>query len=329
MDLKQLMQKSVKYDINKTSDHEKIINLGIALSNQTRINLLTLVNLSPMTITELSHKLYISTSAVMFHVDLLEKAGLVKVECMNKKQKTIKVIRNFMLYHNLDLSPKLTYTQIMTEEFNVDMPIGAYSNLKCKDRFGVILDGNINLIEKFSPKRFSALIIWCDCGYIEYDFPCNFFKEKEVLELNFTMEICSEAPNYRLDWKSDISFYINNKKLATYTSPSDFGGRRGKLNPSWWPDRNTQYGQLIKICITKESTYLNGELVSNIGLDNLDLHLMDKFSFKIENEKDAKHVGGFNLFSEHFGDYNQGLKMTAIYKSNPQDKISLSKIKVT
>lgn len=48
------------------------------------------------------------------------------------------------------------------------------------------------------------------------------------------IEICSEAPNHKDDWPSDITVWINNHEVGTWTSPSDFGGERGVLTPAWW-----------------------------------------------------------------------------------------------
>jgi predicted transcriptional regulator len=36
-------------------------------------------------------------------------------------------------------------------------------------------------------------------------------------------------------------------------------------------------------------------------------------SIKIGNKKDAKNMGGFNLFGKKFGDYEQDLVLTLVY----------------
>lgn len=131
-------------------------------------------------------------------------------------------------------------------------------------------------------------------------------------ELSFTFEICSEAPNYRLDWKSDIFFYLNDTFAASYTSPSDFGGVRGKLNPDWWPDNSTQYGQLIKLTITDNGTYINGEYRSKLKLKEIISDNQNYLKFKIESSEKAKFVGGFNLFSKTFGNYEQDIIMSVL-----------------
>ncbi len=308
---------------DKNAYNDDIVKIGTALSSDVRVKLLTHVNESPKTITELSHILYVSTSAVLFHVKILEDANLVMTEYMSKHGKDVRVITSKTQNILIHTHPAIQPTEHNIEEFRFEMPIGAYTEFVCKNRYAVLLDGYKYLQEPYSPKRFNALAIWCDCGYVEYDFPCKFLKNKTLKELNFTFEICSESPQYRLDWKSDLTFSVNGKELTIYTSPGDFGGKRGKLNPDWWPDINTQYGQLIKLCITSSGVHLNGLPVGDVGLKDLDLEDKSKFSFRIENKSSAEHVGGFNLFSKRFGDYEQDIVMSAICETNesPENNI--------
>ena len=118
---------------------------------------------------------------------------------------------------------------------------------------------------------------------------------------------------------SDITFSLNGVELCTFTSPQDFGERRGRLNPSWWLDTHTQYGQLVSVSVTDRGTFLNGEKKSNLTV--YDIPRVDKTSllFRIENKPDAKNVGGFNLFSRYMGDYEQDIKLTVIGSAKQED----------
>ena len=78
--------------------------------------------------------------------------------------------------------------------------------------------------------------------------------------LEFTMEICSEAPFYKNDWKSNIDSYVNDVKLRSYLSYGDYGDRRGKLNADAFLYNATQYGMLVNIKIDETGTYFNGVL---------------------------------------------------------------------
>ena len=134
---------------------------------------------------------------------------------------------------------------------------------------------------------------------------------QKVTELRFSMEICSETSYYKNNWKSDISFAVNGREIATYTSPGDYGGVRGKLNPDWWPNNLTQYGTLITLSITDEGTFLNNTPISKVALRDLALDEGNSILFSIYNKPDAKYYGGFNLFGQHFGNHEQSILLTA------------------
>ena len=306
-----LNQKHADFDLHKKDD-QSIIELGKALSCQTRIDILRLVSRAPMTITELAHKLYISTSAVLFHVELLENAKLVKTDLFLSHKKYTRLINSYFRTFSLSFVPANQSQKTAPKTLKYEIPIGMYTDAHFSNRFGIVLDNYTFVKEIFSPERIGAYILWCDSGWVEYDFPCDFFSDHFVQEISFSLEICSEAPFYRNDWKSDVSFFINGKELATYTCPADFGGRRGRLNPSWWSDDFTQYGQLIKISVTANGCYLNGVKSSDTSLYDLFSKSTNRFRFRIENKETATHRGGFNLFSKHFGEYEQDIIMTVL-----------------
>ncbi len=52
--------------------------------------------------------------------------------------------------------------------------------------------------------------------------------------VQFSAELCSEAPLHNDDYPSDITVRVNGVELGTWTSPGDFGGERGRLTPDWW-----------------------------------------------------------------------------------------------
>jgi predicted transcriptional regulator len=115
-----------------------------------------------------------------------------------------------------------------------------------------------------------------------------------------------------MDWKSDITFSLCGHALCTYTSPSDFGDCRGTLNPDWWPLNYSQYGELKELIITEKGCFLNGIHV-NPSIRIAELSGQSKFVFRIENKKDAEHVGGFNIFGKGFGNHPQNIRMEIEY----------------
>lgn len=61
-------------------------------------------------------------------------------------------------------------------------------------------------------------------------------------------------------------------------------------------------------------TYLDGVMKSEeITIDTLALSAQPYISFKIEIKKDAKHVGGINIFGKSYGDYPQNIVMHVEY----------------
>jgi predicted transcriptional regulator len=100
---------------------------------------------------------------------------------------------------------------------------------------------------------------------------------------------------------------VNGVELATYTSPGDYGGRRGRLNPEWWSDQSSQYGVVKALKITNECVYLDETAVSTQTINKLGLLDNDYFTFRIGIKENSKNQGGVNIFGEKFGDFAQGL----------------------
>ena len=127
------------------------------------------------------------------------------------------------------------------------------------------------------------------------------------------MELCSEAPGYREDWKSDITVWINGCDCGTWTSPGDFGSRRGRLNPSSIGNGRTQYGLQVLWEITAEGCFVNGQKSHSTTIRQLHLADQSYIAVRVGNKPDARYQGGFNLFGKGFGDYDQDIVLTVEY----------------
>ena len=114
---------------------------------------------------------------------------------------------------------------------------------------------------------------------------------------------------YRANWPSDISVDINGKRLGTWTSPSDCGGRFGHLTPQWWGLANTQFGYLKSWRVDRSGTYLDHERISDIRISDLKLEETPYISVRIGIDPTSKHVNGINLFGERFGDHPQAINL--------------------
>ncbi|AAK40546.1 ArsR family transcriptional regulator [Saccharolobus solfataricus] len=74
-------------------DPEKIYEISKALSTMTRINILQLVSITPMSISELTEKLNMSKGNISSHISELENLGLVEVEYQNGIKGIKKIIK--------------------------------------------------------------------------------------------------------------------------------------------------------------------------------------------------------------------------------------------
>ena len=81
--------------------------------------------------------------------------------------------------------------------------------------------------------------------------------------------MCSEVAGWDNDWVSDITLWVNEVDIGTWTCPGDFGGERGRLNPGWWQDRYSQFGLLKNWMVDESGSYIDGVKLSNVTINDL------------------------------------------------------------
>ncbi len=302
----------VSYDIK---EKDKLCKLGKALSSPERIEIMKLLYNNSFIIGEIAKELQLPVSSTVFHLKILEEAGLISMEAQPGTRGNTKRCTSKADYVNIELvGPCLEATEI----FSVEMPIGAYSSCHVTQTCGLASpEGKIGIrdIESsfYYPERINAGILWSSSGYVEYKFANGVPKARCAKQISISAEICSETPAHQDDWKSDITLWINDVECATWTSPGDFGNRRGRLNPSWWENRDSQYGIQVIWKINQEGSYVNGAKVSSVTIDKLNLAAHSHIDVRVGNKPDARYVGGFNLFGKTFGDYEQDIILTIEY----------------
>ena len=306
------MAKLREFDINET---DELCNLGKALSSPVRLEILGLLYDQSMIIGEIAKKLDIPASSAAFHLKLLEQAGLVRMEEQPGTRGSTKLCTIKVDHIAIDMVKKNTD---IDEIFSAEMPVGAYSSCQVTPTCGLCGPAGVIGNEDaeycfYYTERMDAGILWTASGFVEYKFANGVPKKRRAKSVSVSMEICSEAPGYREDWKSDITVWINGMDCGTWTCPGDFGGRRGRLTPSFWPNGSTQYGIQTIWAVRKDGTYMNEKKVSDVTVEQLCLWEKSYVSVKIGNKPDAKYVGGFNLFGKGFGDYNQDIILTVEY----------------
>ena len=107
--------------------------------------------------------------------------------------------------------------------------------------------------------------------------------------------------------------WLNGVEIGTWTCPSDFGGQPGLLTPTWWESWNSQYGLLKVWTITHSGSILDGRPSSNVTWDALRLADSPTLTVRIGVKRDARHVGGINIFGRQFGNYPQDIILRLRY----------------
>ena len=299
------------------SEPDRLCPVAKALSSPVRARMLSLLCTRSMNVNELAEALSLPVSTAALNVRQLEEANLIACEIQPGIRGAMKLCS-----HRID-SIGIRLAADMQENENaltIHLPIGSYSTAEhITPQCGMVSDhawiGDSNTRRTFyHPDRLHAQMLWFESGALEYRISPGEIDLSQVSFIEFSMELCSNAPLYRGDYKSDIGVSVNGMPLGVWTCPGDFGGRRGRLNPSWWSDTSSQFGLLKTWRVDDTQTTLDGEPFSPVTLDQLRLTQEDFISLRISVDAQAAHVGGINLFGERFGDYGQGIVMRIGYR---------------
>ncbi|WP_173915428.1 transcriptional regulator [Halobacillus sp. Marseille-Q1614] len=290
---------------------ENMLPINKALANPTRIQILKLLSEKPHNVNELSEKLNLPFSTTASHINKLEKVDLILTELVPGRG-TQKV--SAMNYDRIQIDLYNSEEKSTEHEVILEMDIGEYIDCHALPHCGIVSEidyiGNQDDPRSFYERdRKKAQLLYFRDGYVEYRFPNRIPYGHEPKEIEFSVEICSEAPNHKLDWPSDITTWVNNRETGTWTSPGDFGGERGSLTPDWWRTNLTQYGLLKQWKITKEGSYIDNEQISSVKINDLQLDKLPYIAFRLGIKEEAVNKGGLNIFGPKFGNHEQGIVM--------------------
>lgn len=287
-----------------------------ALGSETRLEILRFLSLHTCSLLEIAEALNLPPSTATLHINVLEKAGLIETNLSPATRGLQKVCAR--VYDRIVIQLP---TDIAREETTVEisMPIGAYVNIRVTPTCG--LAGELGIIGHlddpsafYEPERIYAQLLWFRRGSLEYRFPDRLPPNVLLDNIEVSFEVCSEAPLHHADWPSDITVWINDVEIGTWTSPADFGGERGVLTPAWWGTQNSQHGLLKVWKVTNHGSFVDGKQISVITLHDLSLKLGDPISVRIGIKDGAANVGGMNLFGSKFGNYPQDIVLRQHYK---------------
>lgn len=294
----------------------KLELIGKALSSKERIRILDLLKVTWLPMNDIAKTFDMPISTVSFHLDYLERAGLIISE--SRKGKRGKARVSTCVVQDINIFILEDFTDEKSKIISSTLPIGSFTDCYVEATCGLCNEkGPIGLFDSpryfYDYEKFNAQLIWFRNGFIEYKFPNHCIEGVSPRELSFSLELCSEAHGSNSNWPSNILIYVNGVLLGKYVSPGDFGDRKGLYTPEFWVVGNTQYGLLKNFSLKSDGFYIDNELVNkNISIENVDLFSKPFISFKLVVD-DSEIIGGINIFGKKFGDYPQDINMNIFY----------------
>ncbi|MGO8692482.1 MAG: ArsR/SmtB family transcription factor [Rectinemataceae bacterium] len=288
---------------------DKDVVLGLA--SEVRLDILGLLHKKACNINEIAQVLGIPQSTVAINVAVLEKAGLIHSDIVKAKKGNQKICRS--IYEELVIRFDADEKQVSDNLIEVEMPIGLFTSYEVSAPCGLCspesIIGYLDVPDSFlNPDRMKAGLLWFEQGWVEYKFPNNaLYKDKQLRRLEISVELSSEALCTDKNWQSDISLWINMVEIGMWTSPGDYGDKRGKLTPGWWKLEGSQYGLLKNWSVSEEGSFVDGVRISDVSLADLALAEHHSIRVKIGVKEGAAHVGGLNIFGRGFGNYDQAI----------------------
>jgi len=282
------------------------------LASPVRVQMLKLLHeKGPMNVNDIAGELSLPQSTVSTNIQVLEDAGLIRTENQKARKGSQKICHPTA--EEVLVVFKSAYRALENDAIEVSMPIGLYTNFEVTAPCGLCSpDGIIGLLDVpnafLDPDRMKAGLIWFTRGFVEYQFPNNAkLSNSKIREIEIAIELSSEVPGTSADWPSDITLTVNGVDVGTWTSPGDFGDKRGVYTPAWWKLKGSQYGKLKNWRISADGAYVDGVKISDVSLGALNLLDHHSIRVRIGVHDNARHPGGINIFGRGFGNYDQDI----------------------
>jgi predicted transcriptional regulator len=297
--------------------HIKELRSGLsifkALSSEIRIEILELLTKhDSLNLNEIAEKLGLTNGAITMHIKKLEESGLIDITTAVGRHGRQKIC-----YLNEDLLSVELRSKGNQNVYEVELRVGHFCDYHAEPTCGLATKDSI--VGEFDnpryfadPEHINAGIVWLSKGYLEYRIPNYLKSNQRFSELQFILEIGSEAPSFNNDYPSDIVFSVNGVEIGMWTSPGDFGEERGTYNPEWWPPHLNQYGLIKLVRINENGSFIDGCLISNVTIADIQLNENTDIKFKIA-VAETGNVGGLTIYGQSFGNYKQDLIARIIY----------------
>lgn len=297
-----------------TVDPEENPGILKGLASPVRISILKALHAGgELNVNEISAALDLPQSTVATNVQMLEEAGLVKSRTVKARKGHQKICA--AVYDEIVVRFDTPKPQEDSRVVEVAMPIGLFTSVEVSAPCGLCsTDGVIGLLDVpdsfLDPDRVKASLIWFGRGYVEYKFPNNArLLNTPVEEIEFSLELSSEVPGTNVNWPSDITLWVNQVAAGTWTSPGDYGDKRGVFTPNWWKLEGSQYGKLKTWRVNRNGTWVDGVRISRVTVADLELPAHHAIRVRIGIDEHASHPGGVNIFGKGFGNYDQDIVM--------------------
>lgn len=278
-----------------------------AFAAEQRVRLMGVLGGRTMTVNEIAAALDISQPNASIHIRVLEETGLIGSKVFPTAKGSEK--RCWLNYDSITIESPVDANEVEEEVMEMPIPVGLFTALSVPDgpfsgwaSYSGLVLGN-GLHDMLNTKRTEAQTVWLRAGWLEYTLPLNLPQTAEITAIEFEAEVCSEAGHCNNDFPSDITLWINGVETATWTSPGDLGGIRGRLNPDWWANSWTQYGLLKTWRIDEGGSSIDGAVVGSTRLAELGLRNQSPIVLRIGVKEDAENPGGFNIFGKRLGNH--------------------------
>ena len=296
---------------------DKALAVAKALASELRQAILGILTHQVLNVSEIASAMNLSHSTVSFNLNQLQAVGLVAVEVEPGTRGQQKFCSK--RYDEVRLRLPGAEVESRPNVMSVSMPVGSYRHIEARPTCGLVSETKIiGMLDEprsfFEPEHVYAQLLWFGgVGYVEYAFPNNLPTGAVPNHLTLSMEICSEAPLFNEDWPSDITLWINEVEVGTWTSPGDYGGKPSLLMPTWWQTNRTTHGLLKEWSVGSKGSMIDGVHLSEVQLQDLTLPQTNHIKVRIGVKKDARHRGGVNLFGRKFGNFPQDIVMRVTF----------------
>ena len=290
-----------------------------ALASDVRLKAIQLLSEDELSIKELADRIGVSSPIMIKHIQTLENAGIVTSRLVKRHGAISRICTLMFAEYRFMLDSRRTG---FPSVYSYSVPIGQYRDIEGKPTCGLATEKNVIGFRDeprvfWEPERVNAQLLWFSEGSVEYRIPNYNMPKQKLIEIELSFEIASEAPDFADDWPSDITFHMNGIRLFTWTSPGDYGEKRGILTPDWWP--SNQYGLLKVIHILPDCVMMDNAKVSEATLDQIASNSNYYWSICFEVAAGAKNVGGLTLFGKKFGNYAQDILIRMFYDKSSFD----------